>query len=162
MNDVRDPGGRIGPYLEGGLPDLRNLDVIFSEIEDGDIIIILSDGVHDNVDAQWCGKLPSDAQINAQDNNWNNVTNDEETCQMRNQWTKKFLTSLIHGQSQIPPIVTAAIVTDRFIQHTQAITKNSRSFMENHPSKKVPEDKILYPGKMDHATCVAFKVDING
>jgi hypothetical protein len=32
--------------------------------------------------------------------------------------------------------------------------------MENNPGKKLPKDYVKYPGKMDHATCVAFEVGL--
>jgi hypothetical protein len=30
--DARDPGGRLGPFLEGGAPDTRNLKVLFPRL----------------------------------------------------------------------------------------------------------------------------------
>lgn len=45
-DNLRLKGGRIGPYLEGGTPDLRNIDLYFTMCDEGDFIIILSDGVH--------------------------------------------------------------------------------------------------------------------
>jgi len=66
LTDATDPGGRIGPYLPGGTPDLRNLDLYFHPCSKGDIILVLSDGVHDNLDPQQLGKLPKDFQIDAQ------------------------------------------------------------------------------------------------
>ncbi len=47
--DAKDPGGRLGPNFEGGAPDLRNLILYGYLCEEGDIIFIVSDGVHDNV-----------------------------------------------------------------------------------------------------------------
>jgi hypothetical protein len=46
--DAKDPGGRLGPTLEGGAPDLRNLKLYCVFCEEGDLIIAASDGVHDN------------------------------------------------------------------------------------------------------------------
>lgn len=48
ITDARDPGGRLGPQLANGEPDLRNLTVFFSECVEDDIIFVVSDGVHDN------------------------------------------------------------------------------------------------------------------
>ncbi len=44
--DATDPGGRIGPYLDEGTPDLRNIDLYFEVFEEGDLILLLTDGVH--------------------------------------------------------------------------------------------------------------------
>jgi hypothetical protein len=32
VEDAKDPGGRIGPYIDDGDPDLRNLDLLYVEI----------------------------------------------------------------------------------------------------------------------------------
>jgi hypothetical protein len=38
QKDARDPGGRLGPYLEHGNPDLRNLKLYYIGCEEGDIV----------------------------------------------------------------------------------------------------------------------------
>ncbi len=42
-------GGRLGPTLEGGEPDLKNLNVYCTPCDQDDIIVMMSDGVHDNL-----------------------------------------------------------------------------------------------------------------
>jgi hypothetical protein len=37
-------------------------------------------------------------------------------------------------------------------------TRSSREFMVTNPGKRLPKDYKRYPGKMDHATCLTFKV----
>ena len=39
-------GGRIGPYLEGGTPDLRNIELFFTMCDENDLLIVMSDGAH--------------------------------------------------------------------------------------------------------------------
>src|SRR5690606_18103380 len=53
--DVRDPGGRLGPHLKGGAPDTRNLQLFWEACDDEDIIILMSDGIHDNLDPELLG-----------------------------------------------------------------------------------------------------------
>lgn len=43
--DVKDPGGRLGPYLDYN-PDLRNLQLFYKMVEKDDIIMMCSDGVY--------------------------------------------------------------------------------------------------------------------
>ena len=43
-NDAKDCGGRLGPYLEGNLPDLRNFRLRFVPCNPGDILFICTDG----------------------------------------------------------------------------------------------------------------------
>jgi len=38
------------------------------------------------------------------------------------------------------------------------VTGNGREFMEQHPNTALEHDYVKYPGKMDHTTCVAFKI----
>jgi hypothetical protein len=58
--DATDPGGRIGPYLDGGAPDYRNLAMFFILCEEGDMIFATSDGVFDNFDPEYLGKRPNE------------------------------------------------------------------------------------------------------
>lgn len=55
-NDPKDPGGRLGPYLSEGRPDLRNLSAHYSICNEGDYIILVSDGVHDNLGFKFNSK----------------------------------------------------------------------------------------------------------
>lgn len=45
-----DSGGRLGPYVESGHADLRNLRAYFSPCKLGDYLIVVTDGVYDNFD----------------------------------------------------------------------------------------------------------------
>ena len=57
--------------LVDGWPDLRNLVVNFHQVDEGDIIISMSDGVHDNFDPQTEGYLPRHFGMNY--DNWNDA-----------------------------------------------------------------------------------------
>lgn len=46
LTDARDPGGRIGPQLSLGRPDLRNLALVNVPVLDDDLLFAVSDGVH--------------------------------------------------------------------------------------------------------------------
>jgi len=60
LTSARDPGGRLGPYVNDHDPDLRNLGVYYKLVEPDDVIILCSDGVHDNFDPQALGILPQE------------------------------------------------------------------------------------------------------
>lgn len=47
-----------------GLPDLRNLDVGFCVLNSGDFIMLLSDGIHDNLDPELLGHNPRSLGLN--------------------------------------------------------------------------------------------------
>lgn len=61
-NNVSDCGGRLGPIVpeKGSEPDLGNLTVDSVIVDEGDIIFLVSDGVHDNLDPQLLGNSPMD------------------------------------------------------------------------------------------------------
>lgn len=42
-----------------------------------------------------------------------------------------------------------------------AVTQKSRDFMVNNPRLKLPNNYQEYPGKMDHASGLAFRVGFN-
>lgn len=64
--DAKDPGGRLGPYVQNINPDLRNLSVTCLALpEDSDCIIFnMTDGVHDNLDPEQLGKDPHECCSN--------------------------------------------------------------------------------------------------
>lgn len=51
----RDPGGRLGPMLARGQPDLRNKDTCWGICEAGDLLLICSDGYTHNLSPEICG-----------------------------------------------------------------------------------------------------------
>jgi hypothetical protein len=165
ITDARDPGGRLGPYLEMGAPDLRNLKIYFHPCEAGDIIFIISDGVHDNFDPQSLGKSPKELNINAE--SWSQIDSKDpvlyaETEKVKYLFANKFLNTLIGGAKSLQPATrtTPSLITNKLTEHSLQLTKPARHFMEQNWNKKLPPDYAKYPGKMDHATCVAFEVGL--
>eukprot|EP01126_Amoeba_proteus_P000554 TRINITY_DN1015_c0_g1_i1.p2 TRINITY_DN1015_c0_g1~~TRINITY_DN1015_c0_g1_i1.p2 ORF type:complete len:237 (+),score=51.67 TRINITY_DN1015_c0_g1_i1:1831-2541(+) len=49
-------------------------------------------------------------------------------------------------------------LTEVIIRFCFEITKASKGFMEKNPFKPLPRDYVLYPGKLDHITCVCVRV----
>ena len=52
-------------------------------------------------------------------------------------------------------------IVQRLINHCLATNRNAAVFMQDNPTKKLPKDYKLYPGKMDHTTCMALRVRKN-
>jgi len=46
----------------------------------------------------------------------------------------------------------------KLLKHSINVTKKSRIYLEQNPTKREPSDHSLYPGKMDHTTCLTFRV----
>jgi len=173
--DAKDCGGRLGPQVEEGAPDLRNVSLGYHLCSQGDIILILSDGVHDNLDPQTLGKNPSEiAHEFATTNDWNEIESLDDAQQLKTEYMLKLLgDELICGGQQdakmrtkvfsVPAqqeeeLMSPGSITTRIIQFCLSMTGNGREWMEQNPRDKLPNDYVKYPGKMDHATCVTMKV----
>eukprot|EP01111_Echinosteliopsis_oligospora_P010742 TRINITY_DN3407_c0_g1_i1.p1 TRINITY_DN3407_c0_g1~~TRINITY_DN3407_c0_g1_i1.p1 ORF type:complete len:354 (+),score=93.88 TRINITY_DN3407_c0_g1_i1:108-1169(+) len=152
--DGRDPGGRLGPYVGSGFPDLRNLKLYFAPCQENDILIIVSDGVHDNLDPCTTGKVPADLALN--EASWDAFPL-PVLAKIKSSYMRDRLSDLLFhdgGDGDLSP----AAITDRIIQHCKSVTSKSRDFMENNPNKRQPTDYIEFPGKMDHTTCVTLVI----
>jgi len=90
--DARDSGGRLGPYVGEGSPDLRNIAVHYILCEEDDVILLVSDGVHDNLDPQTLGKLPKDVDEKyAHLTDWKAIVSEDEVERLKNEFMTKFL-----------------------------------------------------------------------
>mmetsp|Transcript_3052 Transcript_3052/g.4142 ORF Transcript_3052/g.4142 Transcript_3052/m.4142 type:complete len:733 (-) Transcript_3052:739-2937(-) len=167
INDMRDPGGRLGPYVEKGEPDLRNLNAGFALCSDNDIIIIVSDGVHDNIDPEVMGLLPSQVGMtNLATDAWSAVEDKKAEERIRAEFSLRFLENLIeqalseqekmslNNQNTKSNVVS---IVEKLTSHSYDLTKKGREFMEKY-EKRLPDDHVAYPGKMDHCTAVALRV----
>lgn len=60
LRDASDPGGRIGPFVEPhGHPDLRNLAAYFWPLKPEEVVVAVSDGVHDNLEPECIALTPA-------------------------------------------------------------------------------------------------------
>jgi len=204
IHDVRDPGGRLGPQLDKGMPDLRNLSTREIVCDDGDIIFMVTDGVHDNLDPQYLGKSPKSFGLDSPDGKWISVKDKDAEEAVIHNYSTEFLAGFVdrihaktssnnnnnqhannnnnsnnsdgHAAGAPPPTslkrsssggdagskiamsTNVAQLVDGLVDHVFEVTRASREFMQNFPGKVLPVDYVNYPGKMDHCTCVAFRV----
>jgi len=151
ITDPSDCGGRIGP-IRGpkGDPDLRNLRISSVPCKEDDLIILITDGIYDNLDPAHMGDLPS--QHGLEGNDWHAVDG-AAAAKVKQNYLMKLLTQYIHSANGKPKVIARALVS-----HTQAVTKKTRSYMEANPNQAEPSDYHEYPGKMDHCTCTILKV----
>eukprot|EP00026_Physarum_polycephalum_P000336 Phypoly_transcript_00336.p1 GENE.Phypoly_transcript_00336~~Phypoly_transcript_00336.p1 ORF type:complete len:1616 (-),score=256.83 Phypoly_transcript_00336:128-4975(-) len=160
LTDARDPGGRIGPHMKLGRPDLRNLSLTTFSCMENDLVFAVTDGIHDNFDPQQLGVSPHALGLDTDD--WRaaetlfNAASMKKKSEFMTSKMQEAIMKLAHA-SRSP--VTPAIITRALTQYTLDLSYNSRMWMENNPGKKLIEDYSLFPGKMDHATCVCMKVN---
>jgi len=148
INDIKDPGGRLGPQIPPKEPDLRNLSLYSVVCEEGDLILLMSDGIHDNLDPPYCGKVPQDFGITGTD--WESCK-DEKAAQIRANFALEQLNSKICEDS------TPIAIVNKLIDYVLQNTFNIRNWMESQ-DRPQPKDSRLFPGKMDHATAVCIKI----
>eukprot|EP01129_Flabellula_baltica_P014922 TRINITY_DN7309_c0_g1_i1.p1 TRINITY_DN7309_c0_g1~~TRINITY_DN7309_c0_g1_i1.p1 ORF type:complete len:1128 (+),score=201.40 TRINITY_DN7309_c0_g1_i1:430-3384(+) len=147
----KDCGGRLGPTLEGGAPDLRNLSSYFWPCHEGDIFFLVSDGVYDNFDPEYLGLSPKD--INLQQESWDEMET-EEALSVKSHFVIEKMQELISSLRDITP----SGIVDVLLENSLQVTLPSRSFMEADKDAEEPTDRKEYPGKMDHTTCASFLV----
>jgi len=165
-DDPRDPGGRLGPYRGKGDPDLRNLDLIYCGLNEEDILILVSDGVHDNLDPMHMGKNPKELDLSYE--SWDDIPIEEATS-AKTEFMNKFFTEIIlekenstslkdGGTTEIQ--ITPGLITKKAIRYCRNLTSTSRQWMEQNPNGALVHDYNKYPGKLDHTTCVSIQVGI--
>jgi hypothetical protein len=74
----------------------------------------------------------------------------------KNAYITELFQSMLKVADGEPP--TPKDVTDRLVNHCIEVTKKSREYMENNQGRRLPEDYVEFPGKMDHTSCLCFRV----
>jgi len=154
-SDCRDSGGRLGPATTWCKPDLRNFKLSYVECEKGDILVMGSDGLHDNLDPQSIGKTVQELGY-PQGEDWDSI-DPEEVAQLKNDYRCWLLKQLAFRclPGEVPDPKHVAM---RLVRHCLGTTRRSRDFMETYEDKKLPENYQEYPGKMDHTSIVCVRV----
>jgi len=173
--DAKDCGGRLGPYVgENGDPDIRNVTIYHQICAEDDLIILCSDGVHDNMDPQTLGIGPKDLSPQyASWNSWDQFPSEQEADLVKSEFMiKYFMEEAIDAKNDEEKLRNKVFsfteenddryspdsITSRAVKHCLKVTSKSREWMEQNPKEKLPMDYVEFPGKMDHATCVAIRV----
>eukprot|EP01087_Luapelamoeba_hula_P010704 TRINITY_DN2840_c0_g1_i1.p1 TRINITY_DN2840_c0_g1~~TRINITY_DN2840_c0_g1_i1.p1 ORF type:complete len:683 (-),score=113.32 TRINITY_DN2840_c0_g1_i1:34-2082(-) len=158
--DSTDPGGRLGPYkgrAGDSAPDLRNLNIYYAVCEEDDLIIIVTDGVYDNYDPYHRGVPPR--QLGLDVDKWGDLDRELALAQtgefMMEKMTETFLAKT--GGNRVTPHDVVISLT----QGCEQLVRKSSQWMENNPNIGLPVNYAEYPGKMDHATCLCFRVGHN-
>ena len=154
-DNKNDPGGAIGAIDSTQIqPDLRNLRLFSHPCDDGDIICMVSDGVHDNFNPKYLGIAPSELKLDSDD--WTDV----EDADGRRAVSPFILHSI---ENKILPDhcdPTPHKCTHLLLNNALETTQKSRDFMEHNPTKALPNDYSLFPGQLDYATCLSFSVGV--
>ena len=163
-------GGLLGPAM-GTLPDLENLSLAYLPVYDGDIVFATSDGVSDNFYPQILrpeepGHDTHQSRMETDEQDLTLTTSVKKCCEN----VLEITTLLKHHQSVLLDHMTAQTVAAALINFTAELTNKKRMFYANcieqniHIKRKTKEDPEFakqvssLPGKLDHATVVAYSV----
>lgn len=108
------------------------------------------------IDPRQLGFLPNDLGLSLTNNSWDQFKDfiPPEVEDKLHKWIEGHINKLIQK-----PISPQTIVKD-LIQYSVKTTEPIRKFITSNPGKRVPNDYKLFPGKLDHTTCVCVKVGI--
>ena len=154
------------------MPDTRNLALFCSKCRENDLLIYCTDGVHDNFDAESLGIDPGEFAAEFAGMTWAEAeAADKELAQgIKSAFYEARLEMLLGEQYAadareragaegfVPSEPQPKEVVDLILEYCVRVTKSSREFMEANPGLKLPSNYKLYPGKMDHTTCVVVRV----
>eukprot|EP01088_Endostelium_zonatum_P017200 TRINITY_DN4955_c0_g1_i1.p1 TRINITY_DN4955_c0_g1~~TRINITY_DN4955_c0_g1_i1.p1 ORF type:complete len:477 (+),score=124.25 TRINITY_DN4955_c0_g1_i1:225-1655(+) len=149
-SDMSDPGGRLGYATKAGDADIRNLAVFTQGLDEGDLVIALTDGVYDNFDPEFLGMNPSDFG-QAENSTWKELDR-----QQRHEIKLEFRNKLI--LETIGEKITTSKVTEKLMEYCRNTTQASRDWVRDHPDARMPSDRNMFKGKMDHCTVLCFVV----
>uniref|UniRef100_A0A224XBK7 Putative serine/threonine protein phosphatase signal transduction mechanism n=1 Tax=Panstrongylus lignarius TaxID=156445 RepID=A0A224XBK7_9HEMI len=156
MRDMRDALGALGP-VDGTNPELANLTCAMTEVEPGDIVFITSDGVSDNLDPV-VGKFTGLGGVEA-----------EQRHRLGLLRTEDLLRNGVSGHG--PPCHSARGLVDLMLDFVTRLTSAKRRLLEDEElyrsggqtqqrakRKQMCGKLAAVPGKLDHATVVAYTV----
>jgi serine/threonine protein phosphatase PrpC len=151
ISDAKLTGGHLGPKSgpnEAMLqPDLGNFTIHLTPCSKGDMFVLVSDGVHDNLDPESLNIDPQAVGLDYA--GWPEVPLDERT-RARDIYRADLVAQHIDNTRSPSDIAV------NLLKWVRKVTENKRQFMESNSGKEEPAE---LPGKMDHTTAVVFRVD---
>ena len=168
--DLRDPGGRLGPYIYQGAPDLRDLSFSHAFCSEEEFVILCTDGVYDNFDPELSGLSPKDVPTFLGNSTASNAIADIRPEQFKAKWEQldantsaelraacrvRTLEQIIDGGD---PALSARSIMRSIVNHSIRQTRSAREYLEQNTTQRLPTDYTQYPGALDHLTCLAFQI----
>lgn len=180
--DIRDAQGAIGPVI-GNEPELNNLTCAVSFANKGDVVFLTTDGISDNFDPVVTKvALPrrnSDPNLSlTRDTPLPEYAKPEMSPQERHVYSMKEMERIVHEyELMTEEDCSAQEICGAMVQHVLMLTDTKRKVLENpalYARKKmssterkrrdseIVEKMSKAPGKLDHASLVAYEVGIYG
>lgn len=168
---VRDAGGHLGLECVWD-----NLTGYFCPLDEGDFIICMTDGVHDNLDPETLRISPLKLGLNSE--SWKDVS-PEEALAVRRKFRETRISQILGLQMMSayePKTYSPFEITSRILDYVQRSTEMLRSaeekgaILQRDWDKMNPDERIVLkneiirlqresPGKYDHSTCMTILVE---
>lgn len=179
--DIRDAGGAIGP-VDGDNPELQNLTCSLTFVNKGDVVFLTTDGISDNFDPVVTKVAIPKKDVDNNSNDASPTTPDanEDKPMMepreRHIYALKEMERIVHEHELLTEeTCSAQELCGALVQHVLTLTDSKRKILENpelYKKKKmtskerkrrdsqIVEQMSKAPGKLDHASIVAYEVGI--
>ncbi|KAL5009870.1 hypothetical protein ScPMuIL_012175 [Solemya velum] len=181
VRDIRDAGGALGP-VDGKNPELHNLTFSLTLCHAGDIVFLTTDGISDNFDPVVAKvAVPIDTSDTNSDTSptspvWEGCIKPPMDPQERHIYSLKEMERIVH---EFELVTEEQCSSQEFcgalVQHVLSLTDAKRKILEN-PSLyvrrrmtskekqrrdlEIVEKMSKAPGKLDHASIVAYEVGV--
>jgi hypothetical protein len=161
---VRDSGGALG----GAEPDLRNLLCYSCLLEEGDYILAMSDGVHDNLDPEVLGLTPAD--LGHRDvSDWRSFDSKLKST-VKNTFKERKLSDIIGVDPPSAEFISKRVID--FVVETTRVQReayeaggllqrdwNKMAEKERNELNQWVQTTLKHPiGKFDHVTCLCVRI----
>lgn len=167
--DVNDPGGQLGGAigLKGeAKEDYRNLSLFFFEAKEGDVLLPMSDGIHDNLDPSNMGHLtPQSAiqeMIDAHFEGAEQLKVPESFKQegpdlenLKNMYMKFKIAEINQNKGTLS---IAEALTDHAFKNSANLRQMAAENNGNLIIEEYDNDRKKYTGKLDHISCGEIKL----
>ena len=159
LRDMRMAGGSLGPSY-GNHPDLENLTVAFRTLHEGDMVVCVSDGISDNFSGQAVSLMTGLVHPDIASGR-----------------VKPCCDSILHlnevlsqHQSELGRNLSAQTVVTKLVNYVSEFTDQKRRFysqcserginikQQKNEDPEFAEQVEMLPGKLDHATVVAYQI----
>ncbi|ELP83768.1 hypothetical protein EIN_470020 [Entamoeba invadens IP1] len=137
MEDLANSQGRIGNFTNNQ-PDLRNVTLMYTEVQDGDVIMTCTDGINDNFDPEIIGVEKTMDQMQKQ----------------------QFIEQQIGQYLQHASLAEAVEAIGEYIVNASSQARESKSrpqTPQSPPSLLVCTKPV---GKLDHSTVALVRVEL--
>lgn len=113
---------------------------------------MVSDGIHDNFNPKYLGIAPRELKLSSEQ--WTDVL-EADAHRAVSPFIQHSIENKIQQSGTVP---TPHRCTHALLNNALETTQKSRNFMEQNPTKKLPDDYSVFPGQLDYASCLSFSV----